>query len=109
MKAKTNSYKMQSVSFKNLDEFLENLPEVELKIVKLLRNINFDCSPLITEKLSYNVPFYKLNKTIFFIWPASILWGKTKSYEGVRLGFTSGNLMQDELNYLDKGNGKFVY
>ncbi len=100
---------MQNVSFRNVDEFLEFLPEDELKIVSLLRKIIFDCSPHITEKLSYNVPFYKLNKNIFFIWPASILWGKTKSYQGVRLGFTSGYLMQDELNYLDKGNRKQMY
>jgi hypothetical protein len=32
--------------------------------------------------------------------------GKTKSYAGVRLGFTNGNLMQDETGYLDKGDRK---
>lgn len=101
--------KIQSVSFRNVDEFLDYLTVDELKIVKLLRNIIFEGSQHITEKLSYNVPFYKIDKTIFFIWPTSILWGKTKSYEGVRHGFTSGYLMQDELNYLDKGNRKIAY
>ena len=28
---------------------------------------------------------------------------------GVRLGFTSGNLLHDEINYLDKGDRKQVY
>ncbi len=76
--------KIQSVSFRNVDEFLDYLTVDELKIVKLLPNIIFEGSPHIAEKLSYNVPFYKINKTIFSMWPTSILWGKTKSYEFVR-------------------------
>jgi hypothetical protein len=98
--------KMQEVSFRNVDEFLDFLPEEELKITELLRKLIFDCLPEVTEKLAYNVPFYKHHKNICFIWPASILWGKTKSYTGVRLGFTSGYLMQDEINFLDKGSRK---
>lgn len=100
---------MQTVSFRNVDEFLEFLPKDELEIVSLLRKIIFDCIPNVTEKLSYNVPFYKANKNICFIWPACVLWGKTKSYSGVRLGFTNGNLMRDEILFLDKGNRKQVY
>ncbi len=46
---------------------------------------------------------------MFFIWPASVLWGKTKSYEGVRFGFQQGYLLTDDLNYLDKGERKQVY
>lgn len=57
--------KIQSVSFRNVDEFLDYLTVDELKIVKLLRNIIFEGSQHITEKLSYNVPFYKIDKTIF--------------------------------------------
>ena len=101
--------KMQDVSFRNVDEFLEFLQEDELKTVKLLRQIIFDCVPNITEKLSYNVPFYKKNKGMFFIWPASILWGKKKSYSGVRFGFQQGYLLRDDLNILLKGNRKQVY
>lgn len=106
--SKTNSTKMQSVSFRNVDEFLEFLPADELKIALFLRKIIFNCGPHITEKLSYNVPYYKINKNICFIWPASILWGKTKSYDGVRMGFTAGYLLNDELGYLDQGNRKQV-
>lgn len=100
---------MQDVSFSSVDEFLDYLPDHELKIAERLRKIIFDCVPGITEKLSYNVPFYKMNKGMFFIWPASILWGKTKSYEGVRFGFQQGYLLTDDQNYLDKGNRKQVY
>lgn len=100
---------MQSVSFNSVDEFLDYMPANELKIVERLRKIIFDCVPDITEKLSYNVPFYKKNKGMFFIWPESILWGKTKSYKGVRFGFQQGFLLADDINYLDKGERKQVY
>ncbi|MEI7802655.1 MAG: hypothetical protein WCI97_08430, partial [Bacteroidota bacterium] len=75
--------KMQNVSFNSVDEFLEFLPADELKIVEVLRKIIFNAVPDIKEKLSYNIPFYSRHKNIFFIWPASVLWGTKKSYEGV--------------------------
>ena len=108
IKSKTKQ-KMQDVSFRNIDEFLEFLTEDEIKTVNLLRKIIFDCVPNINEKLSYNVPFYKKNKGMFFIWPASVLWGKKKSYSGVRFGFQQGYLLRDDLNILIKGNRKQVY
>lgn len=104
-----NTKKMQEVNFCSIDEFLDNLPGHEIKIVERLRKIIFDCAPYITEKLSYNVPFYKINRGLFFIWPASVLWGKTKTYEGVRFGFQQGYLLTDEIDYLDKGDRKQVY
>ena len=100
---------MQNVSFRNVDEFLDFLPEEELKITLRLRKIVLECIPNVKEKLSYNVPYYFLKKRICFIWPASILWGKKQTYEGVRFGFTSGYLLQDETGYLDKGDRKEVY
>lgn len=101
--------RMQNVAFKNVDDFLEFLPVEELKIVETLREIIFDCIPNVSEKLSYNVPFYKGFKNICFIWPASVLWGSKKTYQGVRLGFTTGYLMDDPISYLDKGDRKQVY
>lgn len=101
--------RMQSVNFQSVEEFLDYLPEQELKVVKLLRKLVLDCLPGCTEKLSYNVPYYKINKNICFIWPASVTWGKKETYKGVRFGFTSGYLLKDELNYLDKGERKQVY
>jgi Domain of unknown function (DU1801) len=101
--------KMQNVSFKNVDDFLEYLPDNELKIVEFLRRTVFDCIPMAIEYLSFNVPFYKVNRAICFIWPASILWGKKQTYEGVRFGLTTGYLISDEMNYLDRGDRKQVY
>lgn len=99
---------MQNVSFDSVDEFLEFLPEDELKIVELLRKIIFSCIPDCTEKLSYNVPFYRRHSGICFIWPSSVTWGGVKQ-KGVRFGFMKGYLMQDEINFLDKGDRKQVY
>ncbi len=108
-KATGGIYKMQDVRFNSVDEFLDYLPADELKITERLRKIIFDCVPYIKEKLSYNVPFYKINKGMFFIWPASVLWGKAKTYTGVRFGFQQGYLLTDDTNYLDKSNRKQVY
>ena len=101
--------KFQQVSFRDVDEFLDALPEDELKVVIKLRSIVLDCIPHVTEKLAYNVPFYQLHRNICFIWPASVLWGVKRTFDGVRFGFTNGNLLRDEINYLDKGNRKQIY
>jgi hypothetical protein len=101
--------KMQPVKFRSVDEFLEFLPADERRITEVLRSIVLEAIPGVTEKLAYNVPYYKRHKNICFIWPASVLWGKTKTYEGVRFGFTSGNLLTDEAGWLAKENRKQVY
>lgn len=100
---------MQNVHFKSVGEFLDFLPEDELKIVEQLRELVFMCIPDASEKLAYNVPYYKRYRNICFIWPATILWGKKKTYEGVRFGFTNGYLLTDEKNYLSKEGRKKVY
>ena len=46
---------------------------------------------------------------MFFIWPATVFWGKRQTYEGVRFGFQQGYLLTDELNYLEKGKRQQVY
>ena len=99
----------QNVKFRSVEEFLEFLPPDELKMVQLLRKVVLDCLPNCTEKLSYNVPFYKINKGICFIWPASVLWGKSISFTGVRFEFNQEYLMRDEINFLEKGNRKQVF
>ncbi|WP_239524958.1 DUF1801 domain-containing protein [Leptobacterium flavescens] len=101
--------KMQNVSFGSVEEFLDYLPQDELEITLYLRKLILECFPNCTEKLSYNVPFYKRYSNVCFIWPASVLWGKKKTYEGVRLGFTKGYLLQDEIGFLSKENRKQVY
>ena len=97
--------KMQNVNFKSVDEFLDFLPKTELEIVEYLRSIILNCIPDCIEKLSYNVLYYKRYKNICFIWPGSVTWGNVKQ-SGVRLGFTSGNLLADEIHYLNKGDRK---
>ena len=99
---------MQNVKFRSVDEFLHFLPENESKIVNLLRQIILDTLPNCTEKLSYNVPFYKVNKNICFVWPSAVTWGNVKK-DGVRLGFTNGHLLTNENNYLVSENRKRVY
>lgn len=109
MPGKNNlSRKMQNVRFRHIDELLEFLPGDELRLVNTLRQLARDCLPKATEQLSFNVPYYKGHKMICFIWPASVLWGKKKTYEGVRFGFTYGHLLQDEAGYLEKGDRKQV-
>ena len=98
----------QPIKLKSVDDFLTFIPKDELKIVKALRELIFTCIPSCKEKLAYNVPYYYRYSRICFIWPSSIPWGKTKM-NGVKLGFCQGNLLSDEINYLEKENRKQVY
>ena len=91
---------MQNVKFQSLEEFLAFLPPEELEVVEFLRQLIYDCISDVSEKLSYNVPYFKRHKTICFLWPGSVLWGKKQTYTGVRFGFTQGHLLSDELGYL---------
>ena len=100
---------MQNVKFNSITQFFDFLPENELDLVEYLRDIVFRCIPDAKEKLAYNVPYYSRFKNICFIWPASILWGKKKTYEGVRFGFTQGHLLTDDSNCLERGARKYVY
>lgn len=108
MKKKAAKKKVQNVRFKTVDELLDFLPPEELKVTEALRKIVFDCIPDVKEKLSFNVPFYSRKKGICFIWPGSVSWG-SKTNRGVRFGFQYGSLLNDESNYLERGNRKQVY
>ncbi|MFM2047716.1 MAG: hypothetical protein RI955_262 [Bacteroidota bacterium] len=99
---------MQDVAFKNIDSFLNYLPNDELKITNFLRKIVLECMPHANEKLSWNIPSYTINKSVCFIWPASVKWGKKETYIGVRFGFMHGNLLNPKNNYFDLGNRKMV-
>ncbi|MCB0662275.1 MAG: DUF1801 domain-containing protein [Saprospiraceae bacterium] len=99
--------KMQSVSFDSIEEMLEFLPDDQFEIVQAFREFMFTTIPDIKEKLSYNVPYYKLHKNICFIWPGAVPWGKV-TFEGAILGFTKGFLLTDETNYLKSENRKYV-
>lgn len=101
--------KMQNVSFKTVEEFLDFLPEDELEIVSFLREVIMEAIPHCREKLAYNVPYYWGRKRICFLWPGSVLWGSKNLYSGVRLGFANGHLMFDDIDYLEKEGRKQVY
>jgi len=108
MEKSLNKKKMQDVHFKSIGEFLDFLPEEELKLVEFLREMILECIPNVKEKLSFNVPFYSRYATICFIWPGSVPWGEATK-KGVRFGFTSGYLLEDSERYLDKNNRKQIY
>jgi Domain of unknown function (DU1801) len=100
--------KVQNVSFNSMGELLSFLPEDQLLITEALRELVITTVPNIKEKLSFNVPFYSLNKGICYIWPGAVSWG-SKTWDGVEFGFNYGNLLADEANYLLRGNRKQVY
>ena len=104
----TELNKIQKLNFGDIYDFLDYLPDNELKVVEFLRQIILDCIPNCSEKLAYNVPYFYKNSRICFIWPPSVPWGNIK-IKGVQLGFCNGHLLQDSINYLDKGTRKQVY
>ncbi len=98
----------QPLRFRDIYEFLDFLPDEERILVDILRQLVHDAIPQITEKLSYNVPYFSRYGTICFIWPASVPWGKVVM-KGVSLGFTHGNLLDNSSGYLEQGGRKQVY
>lgn len=101
--------KMQEVSFTGIGDFFDYLTPQEKEIVEVLRNLIIELCPGVKEKVSYNVPFYSRNKTLFFLWPASVKWGKKQSYDGVRMGFTQAFRMPNPNDFLVKDGRKQVY
>jgi len=83
----------QKIKFRNVADFLDSLPNDELKIVEVLRELIFECIPDCKEKLAYNVPFYYRHTRVVFIWAASIPWGSLD--KGVALGFCKGTQLFD--------------
>src|SRR5690606_25424745 len=73
-----------------------------------LRGIILGTLPELNEKLSYQVPYYSRFHPICFIWPGSVLWGKKRSYEGVRFGFTKGSLLSNPDVFLQLQHRKQV-
>lgn len=90
------------------EDFLEQLTPKEQTVCNKLRQIILECLPDCEEKLAYKVPFYKGHSNICYLWPSSILWGKKKTYEGVRMGFVRGHLLYDDINYLTAGTRQYV-
>lgn len=99
--------KIQHLSFRTIDDFLDYLPTEEFIAIEKLRSLIKECLPDVIEKISYNVPFYSRNKSICYLWPASVPWGKVKDGH-ITLGFLKGHQLPDPYNRLEKGNRKFV-
>ncbi|MBK9416636.1 MAG: DUF1801 domain-containing protein [Flavobacteriales bacterium] len=87
---------------------LDFLPDDERDLTEQLRELIISEAPDLKERLSFNVPFYKGRRDVCFIWPASVLWGRTKTYEGVRFGLSYGSLVPGCEPYLQRGDRKQV-
>lgn len=94
--------------FASIRELLEFLPADERSLTEHLRELVVAEAPDLKERLSFNVPFYKGRRDVCFIWPASVLWGKNKTYEGVRFGLSYGTLVPGCEPYLQRGPRKQV-
>lgn len=94
------------IKFGSINDFFDYLPEGEKAIVDYLRTIILECLPPHKEKLSYNVPYYYINRRICFIWPGSVPWGGFR--EGVMLGFCNGNLLNDEMQFFSGNITKVI-
>ncbi|MEO8588380.1 MAG: DUF1801 domain-containing protein [Flavobacteriales bacterium] len=94
--------------FSSVQQCLDFLPEEERVLTGRLREFIISEAPQLRERLSFNVPFYKLRRDVCFLWPASVLWGKHKTYEGVRFGFSYGVMLSDLSGYLQRGDRKQV-
>lgn len=97
------------IRFATVQECLDFLPADERALMEQLREFITSGAPELHERLSYNVLVYKLRRDVCFLWPASVLWGGRKTYDGVRFGFSHGNLLSDTSSYLDRGGRKQVY
>lgn len=98
--------KFQPLSFSSVTECLHHLPPEELAMVELLRELVLKELPGCREKLSFNVPFYHLQRAVCFIWPGSVPWGKTKP--GVEFGLCQGHLLRNKEEYVHLGKRKRI-
>jgi len=98
----------EKIKIYSIVDLYELLPENERLIVDMLRQLVRENLPAYcTEKISYNVPFFKGKRGICIIWPATIPRGGIK--EGVLFGIWYGNRIKDEDNYLTHGTNKQVF
>lgn len=94
--------------FATVQEMLDFLPPDERALTEELRELVISEATDLKERLSFNVPFYKQHRDVCFLWPASVLWGRKKSYDGVRFGLTYGALVPGCEPYLQRGGRKQV-
>lgn len=97
------------IRFATVQECLDFLPPDERALMDLLREFVISEAPQLNERLSFNILAYKGRRDVCFLWPASVLWGGTKTYDGVRFGFQYAHLLNDPSGYLERGTRKQVY
>lgn len=93
---------------RSLDELYDLLPENELIITDILRQLIIETLPdYCKEKISYNVPFFSGRKSLCLVWPSTIPRSGFK--QGVTLAFWYGHLLPDTDQYLEHGTNKQIY
>lgn len=108
LKCKNSEFGHLYMKIQSIPELYEHLPEHELIMVELLRQLIKEQLPdYCKEKISYNVPFFYGKKGICIIWPAAIPRGGVKS--GVLLGFWQGYKLMDTNQYLTHGTNKKIF
>jgi hypothetical protein len=96
------------MAFRSLLELYDYLPENEVVMVDILRQILIHYLPdYCKEKLSFGVPYFYGKKGICIVWPASVKGGGIRN--GVLLGFMYGYKLSDPDGYLTKGTNKKIY
>ena len=98
----------RKLKISSISHLYEVLPEAELLIVDVLRQIIAAHLPAYCkEKISFNVPYFYGYKGICIIYPASIPRGGIKN--GVLLGFWYGNQLKDADKYLTRGTNRKIF
>ena len=97
------------IRFASAQELFDFLPGDERTLMEQLREFIITEAPDLKERLSFNILAYKGRRDVCFIWPASVLWGGKKTYDGVRFGFSHADLLDDPSGYLERGSRKQVY
>lgn len=106
---KPSSILSGGIRFASEQELFDFLPADERTLMEQLREFIISEAPDLKERLSFNILAYKGRRDVCFIWPASVLWGGKKTYNGVRFGFSHANLLDDPSGYLERGGRKQVY
>lgn len=89
-----------------VENYINSLEGEEYKISSYLHQIILNTSPKIRTKLSYGVPYYRINYRLCFIWPSTAPYSIIK--EGVQLGLCKGSLLSNSQGILDLGDRKEV-
>lgn len=87
---------MQLNKSKEVDQFIEELPEHTQDLTKRLRELVFDTSQNLTEQMKWGMPCYSKTANICYLQTAK---------NHVNLGFYFGAFLKDKENLLE-GTGK---